>query len=129
MKVRLIISIVLSLIIGFGGGFLYRSSCARKGWESPWRDPDSVMAFLSRKLELRDDQLGKVRTAVEGAREKISALRQRIRPEFKAIHDQTHDEIAVVLDENQKKSLAELRKEFEARRQARLEEREKRGDD
>ena len=92
-----------------------RASYRRMRHEGP--QPERVLKLLTRKLDLRDDQTGKIRVILEAKRPAFQAVHREERARMAALRVEIDRDITPVLDDAQKKKLVELRARWEKRAQ------------
>ena len=127
-------TLALSLFLVFASGTVvgalgYRSySLATVSAKSPQpKSPEDLrreyVAEMRRRLSLEPSQVQRLETILDETRAKFRELRERSRPEFKAIQDNQTAEISAMLTPAQQVEYEKFRKERDEKRKA--EQREK----
>lgn len=122
MSARLSPAIYLAVVFLSGvavGGlgqhfYTVRSASAAPGSPEDFRK--QYMAEMKTRLNLTPDQETKLTVVLDETREMYHAVRQKYRPEMKAIQDQQVDRVNLFLSPAQQTEYAVLRKEREEKR-------------
>jgi len=120
-KVKVSLIIVIVFLVGFFTGtgvvatFLYINRPPlpfdRPPEDSPPPGPPGmILEKMTRALDLTPDQQEKVQNILDRTRDKMMVLREKNRPAFKRIFQQSQKEIAAVLNPGQKDKFDRLRK-------------------
>ena len=103
------------LVGGFGFGlYSHRAVEARMSPEAMRRQ---YLEDMRTRLKLSKDQVDKLTVILEGTRARFHELREKYRPDVKAIQDQQVTSIRAILDEAQRTEYEKLREEREKRHQ------------
>jgi hypothetical protein len=108
------------------GVFAYRLYNVRTVQSSarrlPPRNPEEyrqrVVAELTARLKLTQDQVGKLHQIMDETRQRYREVREKQRPELKEIEDAQHQGIRAMLNETQLAEYERMRAERERRREA-----------
>lgn len=112
-----ILTFVLGLILG-GAGTVFVGW--RTGFIRPRRpDPDHIVRFLKRELNLDDAQTQQVMQIVRDDQEKIRQVQQQMEPQYDAIRTDGRDRIRKVLNPDQLAKFNQLVERMDARRKQR----------
>ena len=106
---RIVLPAVLGgLLLGIWlGARCERSVQRRLRREGP--RPERVLKMLNRKLDLRADQSAAVGKVLEAKKPAFDSVRREERARMAALRDAIDKDVAPILDEAQRKKLAELR--------------------
>ncbi len=129
------LSLVLSLFLVFGSGAVvgalghryYMASAVKAAPPAPKSPEDYRKAYtdeMRQRLTLSQAQTERLSEILDETRDKFRALREKHRPETKAIQDEQVANINAMLTPTQQKEYAKMRAEREAKRQAEAKERE-----
>ena len=103
------------LVGGFGFGlYTHRTVDPRMSPEAMRRQ---YLEDMRTRLKLRPDQVGKLTIILEDTRARFHDLREKYRPDVKAIQDQQVSSIRAILDDAQRTEYEKLREERERRHQ------------
>lgn len=101
------------LVGGFGFGlYTHHTVEARMSPEAMRRQ---YLEDMRTRLKLRPDQVGKLTSILEGTRARFHDLREKYRPDVKALQDQQATSIRAILDRAQRTEYEKLREERERR--------------
>jgi len=126
---RSTLSLVLSLLLVFGSGIAvgvfgrgyYESTTVKASVARPQTPEDYRRVYLdemSKRLSLSQDQKTKLNEILDETRAKFREVRERHKPEMKAIQDEQVDKVNAMLAEPQRAEYAKMRAEREAKRKA-----------
>lgn len=121
-------SLALSLILVFASGVVvgalgYKSlGQSEQKKDSPPRTPEefrkAYLAEMRARLKLSEEQVQKLNTILDETREKYRQLREKQRPEMKAIQEGQTSEINSMLSAEQQQEYAKMRREREEKKKA-----------
>jgi hypothetical protein len=120
-SIALYLSLVFlsGILLGGVGWGLYSSRSGGKGDPcSPEAVRDRYREDLRSRLQLTSDQLAKLDGILEATHERFRAMRDKYRPEVKAIQTEQADSIRAMLDDRQRAEYEKLRQEREREHQA-----------
>lgn len=125
-KRRTAVSFALGVLFGAAligaGSHYYFARCRKDCGGSHWKDRGKeFLSEMKSKLSLTPDQEAKIDKILEAKRKKIDEMRQKVRPNFHKVREQTHAEIRSVLKPDQQRVFDQIVLE----RKKRWEEREK----
>lgn len=121
-------SLALSLILVFASGVVvgalgYKSlGPSEQKKDNPPRTPEefrkAYLAEMKARLKLSEEQVQKLNTILDETREKYRQLREKQRPEMKAIQEGQTSEINSMLSAGQQQEYAKMRREREEKKKA-----------
>lgn len=124
------LSLALSLLLVFGSGIAvgvfgrgyFDSTTAKANVARPPQTPDdyrkAYLEEMSKRLTLTPVQKEKLNEVLDETRAKFREVRERHKPEMKAIQDEQVEKVNAMLTEPQRAEYAKMRAEREAKRQA-----------
>ena len=122
------LSLALSLLLVFGSGIAvgvfghgyYESASAAKpaGPQTPEEFRRGYIDEMTARLSLSPDQAGKLNEILDQTRAHFRELRERHKPETKAIQDEQVNQVNAMLSAPQQAEYAKMRAEREAKRKA-----------
>lgn len=123
------LSLALSLLLVFASGIAvgvfgrgyYESTAVTTKSERPRSSDDYRKAYvdeMSKRLTLNPAQQAKLNEVLDDTRTKYRAVRERHKPEMKAIQDQQVETVNAMLTELQRMEYAKMRAEREEKRTA-----------
>jgi Spy/CpxP family protein refolding chaperone len=89
-------------------------------------DKDCYKDRFIKDMQLNDDQVDAVKQIMKGKREKRRAIMDEMRPKIDALHNETREQLATVLNEEQLSKFDEL---LEKKRKKREERKSRRNND
>ena len=114
IAVYLALVLLSGILLGGVGWGLYN---ARAGGKADPCSPDAVReryrTDLRTRLQLRSDQVLKLDTILEETHQRFRAMRDKYRPEVKAIQAEQTESIRAMLDDRQRAEYEKLRQERE----------------
>ncbi|MFC1504576.1 hypothetical protein ACFL6D_04090 [Spirochaetota bacterium] len=105
-----VVVFLLGIFIGMhsyrviGKGFLHRGKGKKHGY---------VVKWIGKKLDLNDEQMIKAREIIDRSYEEMRLVKERSYPEYKRIKEKVFDELELILDEEQKVKLKEMRENYQ----------------
>lgn len=120
----LALSLVLVFVSGVAVGALGHRSLQQTEQKkdrrprTPEEYRQAYLAELKSRLKLTGDQVKKLDTILDETREKYRQLREKQRPDMKAIQDTQTSEINAMLSAEQQAEYAKMRREREEKRKA-----------
>ena len=119
-RLKLWTGIILIFILGALAGSLATGSLVKNRIvKFRERGPEARKTFLieklNRELNLTETQQVKIKQIMDQTHEKLSQLREKHRPEFHKIREQSFELMKKELNEEQKQKLDEIRKKFKKR--------------
>jgi hypothetical protein len=108
-----VITFVIGIIVGAAGTYYYAWSSGK--WRRVFNE-DRMIHNMTKDLNLSAAQVKDVRSAIDAEITRAKALAATVRPQFDALHHQTHDEIRHILNAQQ---LAKFNAVIREHRQAR----------
>ncbi len=118
--------LVLSLLVVFASGVVvgvvgdrYLGASSRAATKAP-RSPEeyrrAYVEEMNRRLKLSPDQLAELNRILDETREQFRQLREKQRPEVKALQDAQTAKINAILTPDQQEEYSRMRKEREEKR-------------
>ena len=108
-RLKIIISVLLILAVGFLAGAIGSRMFIKHRIEKHYlADEPPGVRFLNRiadRLDLAKSQAKAIEKIIEQSREELLVYRQKYRPEFQKLFDETLSKISAELNESQKKEL------------------------
>jgi hypothetical protein len=124
-RLTMIASLTLVFLAGVGAGFLGHSyygeshaSAKGPGRPSPEEMRRAYLQEMTTRLKLDGTQSKDLETILDDTRAQFREMREKHRPEMKAIQDQQVQRIDAILNAQQKAEYSKMREERERRRQA-----------
>lgn len=117
--------LVLSLLVVFASGvvvgvvgdrYLGEPARAAKAPRSPEEYRRAYVEEMNRRLKLSPDQLAELNRILDETREQFRQLREKQRPEVKALQDAQTAKINAILTPDQQEEYSRMRKEREEKR-------------
>jgi Spy/CpxP family protein refolding chaperone len=108
------VTFLLGVLAGGAGTFFY--GWRMMGPQGGAARREKIIRHMTRKLDLNEKQVQKIRAIMEETGSKIRDLRKQHRPEFDAVRTESHDRIRKELTPEQAVKFEEMVKKFEERR-------------
>ncbi|HTX55455.1 MAG TPA: hypothetical protein VMD08_18775 [Candidatus Baltobacteraceae bacterium] len=111
----LLVAFVLGAAAGVLGYGVFRS---RPDWHTPEgraRFQESILARMTKDLELRPDQQQAIGSILRESGDQFAKLREEMQPRFREIRTRTSDRIRGVLDAQQRAKFEEMVRKWEER--------------
>ncbi len=110
--------VVPAFLLGAAAGLLLSRCCAISAFHrhGSGRFEHYLLDQFSSKLQLTEEQRGKVAAILEAKRKKVDALRAEIKPRFEEIRTSTSGEIRQLLNPDQQKKFDQLEAKWSIRR-------------
>lgn len=119
-RVKAVIGILLVLALGALGGTLLTGHVMKQRIRGYFQGPEPPLAVILRRmshdLDLTADQREKIKPILETARTRMTALREKYRPEFQTVFDETTRDVKSILTEAQKPKLDRLQERMKHRK-------------
>lgn len=117
VAVYAVLTFVSGILVGGVGYRLYSSTAVgtRPGSHSPEEYRRKYVEEMRSRLKLSDRQAADLNVILDATRDRWRQLRERERPEVKAIQDEQVQRIRAILDENQRAEYEKMREEREKR--------------
>ncbi|MBI5280083.1 MAG: hypothetical protein HY858_00270 [Candidatus Solibacter usitatus] len=123
------LSLALSMVLVFASGavvgavgFRYYNLRESSAGQRPPRSPDdyrnSYLKEMKTRLHLNGDQTRQLEAVLDETRNQFRELREKHRPEFRALQDAQTEKINSMLNADQQAEYARMRAERDARRKA-----------
>ncbi len=111
--------LILAFVLGAAAGVLgTRVFAFRSDWHTPEgrvRFQESILARMTKQLDLRSDQQQAVRGILQDAGQEFTKLREEMRPRFQEIRSRTQERIRGVLDGAQQAKFQAMVRDWEER--------------
>jgi len=118
--VVVVVAFIAGILVGVAGDHFYLIHNGRLTPRRSARLTSSRMADnLSRELQLSPEQKAQVQQIIERHRAKIDATMSTVRPQVRQELDATNNEIATILNPEQRAKFAAMRMRIEQRRRER----------
>lgn len=111
--VYFIVTFLLGVLAGAGGGSLYRKY-GHHGHRAPTRQ--DVVQHLKQELSLTDEQSGRVQEIIDEMREKHGEIHDSSDQQHAAMRESTRDQIREVLTDEQRERFEAMVEGFDKRR-------------
>ncbi len=117
VAVYAVLTFTSGILVGAVGYRLYSSAAAgtRPGSHSPEEYRRKYVEEMRSRLKLSDRQAADLNVVLDATRDRWRQLREKERPEVKAIQDEQVQRIRAILDENQRVEYEKMREEREKR--------------
>ena len=113
--IYVVLTFVSGVLVGAVGHKLYtaRTAAERSGPRSPEDYRRRYLEEMRSRLKLNDSQMTQLNSILDATRERWRQLREKDRPEMKAIQDEQVERILAILDEPQRAEYEKMRQERE----------------
>ncbi len=112
-----LLGVILLFILGFLSGVTFDQFSSRRRSPSPDQFLARMEAGVVRELQLTPEQKEVFDGAILEAQKQLEELHRSVRPKVDSILDKAQDKLLPVLTEEQKATLAEMRRRHEERMQ------------